>query len=78
MGEWADAQREETTMSAKDKPHHAPVPDEVKQRMRAALDAKRSHAGRDVSADDNDRSKVSGQGHGREASQQMFRRKAGS
>lgn len=58
------------------KPHHEPAPDDVKQKMRKALDRKAAHAGRDVSADDKGRSKVGG-GHGPEAQKQMFRRKAG-
>jgi len=64
------------TMSAPKKPRPA-VDDEVKAKFRAALDAKKSHGGADVS-DHSEHAKVD-HAHGPEASatQQMFRRKSG-
>ena len=55
----------------------ATVDEDVKAKFRAALDAKKSHGGADVS-DHSDHSKVD-HAHGPEASatQQMFRRKSG-
>ena len=63
-------------MSAPKKPRPA-VDEDVKAKFRAALDAKKSHGGADVS-DHSDHSKVD-HAHGPEASatQQMFRRKSG-
>ncbi|MBD3782423.1 MAG: DUF5302 domain-containing protein [Micrococcales bacterium] len=63
-------------MSSKDRPRAA-VPDEVKERFRAALEKKQAHAGTDVS-DTTDHGKVE-HAHGPETSarQQMFRRKSG-
>lgn len=51
--------------------------EEMKAKFRAALDKKQAHGGKDVSEDDQDRSKVHG-AHGPAKAQQMFRRKAGS
>ena len=63
-------------MSGSKKPR-ATVDEDVKAKFRAALDAKKSHGGADVS-DHSDHSKVH-HAHGPEASatQQMFRRKSG-
>ena len=63
-------------MSGSKKPR-ATVDEDVKAKFRAALDAKMSHGGADVS-DHSDHSKVD-HAHGPEASatQQMFRRKSG-
>ncbi len=63
-------------MSARKKPRPA-VDDEVKAKYRAALDAKKSHGGKDVS-DHSEHTKVD-HAHGPEATatQQMFRRKSG-
>lgn len=60
-------------MSGSKKPRPT-VDEDVKAKFRAALDAKKSHGGADVS----DHSKVD-HAHGPEASatQQMFRRKSG-
>ncbi|AXG13540.1 DUF5302 domain-containing protein [Intrasporangium calvum] len=51
--------------------------EEMKAKFREALDKKQAHGGKDVSEDDQDRSKVHG-AHGPAKAQQMFRRKAGS
>ncbi|ADU48526.1 DUF5302 domain-containing protein [Intrasporangium calvum] len=51
--------------------------EEMKAKFRQALDKKQAHGGKDVSEDDQDRSKVHG-AHGPAKAQQMFRRKAGS
>lgn len=63
-------------MAAKDRPRAA-VPDDVKARLRAALDKKQAHGGTDVS-DSSEHGKVD-HAHGPETSarQQMFRRKSG-
>jgi Family of unknown function (DUF5302) len=63
-------------MSGSKKPRPA-VTDDVKAKFRAALDAKKSHGGADVS-DQTEHSKVD-HAHGPESSatQQMFRRKSG-
>lgn len=63
-------------MSGSDKKKSA-VPEDVKAKMRAALDKKQAHGGKDV-GDLGDRSKVD---HAQDAStsarEQMFRRKSG-
>lgn len=53
------------------------VPEDVKAKFRAALDKKKAHGGRDVSADG--AGGKAGHAHGPETSgtQQMFRRKSG-
>jgi uncharacterized protein DUF5302 len=63
-------------MSGPKKPRPA-VDEDVKAKFRAALDAKKSHGGADVS-DHSEHSKVD-HAHGPESSatQQMFRRKSG-
>lgn len=63
-------------MSAEKKPRPA-VNEDVKAKFRAALDAKKSHGGKDVS-DSSEHTKVD-HAHGPETSarEQMFRRKSG-
>jgi hypothetical protein len=63
--------------SAQGKPGHQGASEDVKRKFREALERKQSHAGRDVS-DDNDTGKVDhAQQAATNATQQMFRRKSG-
>ncbi|HEV7194937.1 MAG TPA: DUF5302 domain-containing protein [Pedococcus sp.] len=64
-------------MTGNGKSGHQGPSEDVKRKFREALERKQSHAGRDVS-DDNEHGKVDhAQGAATNATQQMFRRKSG-